>query len=139
MLPPFKPYKFHIVLFDGVCNFCNNSINFVIKKDKYKTLKFAAMQSTAGVQLLEQYGLPQGKMKSFIFIENGTVYTKSTAALRVCRYLTGAWPLLYGFIIIPPFIRNAVYDYVAKNRYKWFGMQEKCMIPTPAVKAKFLV
>jgi len=135
----FKPYKFQVVLFDGVCNFCNSTINFVIKRDKYKTIKFAPMQSTAGVQLLEQYHLPQGEMKSFVFIENGTAYNKSSAALRVCKYLRGAWPLFYVLIIVPPFIRNAVYDYIAKNRYKWFGIQEKCMIPTPAIKAKFLV
>ncbi len=138
-MKPFKPYKFQVILFDGVCNFCNSTINFVIRKEKYKTLKFAAMQSTAGTQLLEQYNFPPEEMRSFIFIENGIAYNKSSAALRVCKYLKGAWPLLFAFIIVPPFIRNAVYDYVAKNRYKWFGIQEKCMIPTPALKVKFLV
>jgi predicted DCC family thiol-disulfide oxidoreductase YuxK len=127
-----------IVLFDGVCNFCNNTINFVIKRDRKNTLRFTTLQSFPANQLLEQYGLSGSGMQSFVFIENGKAYTKSTAALRVCKYLTLFWPLVYAFIIVPRFIRDGVYDYIASNRYKWFGSKEECMVPNAAVKRKFL-
>lgn len=127
-----------IILFDGVCNFCNGVVNFVIKRDKTHTLKFAALQSEAGRQLVKQYGLPENDLGSFLFIENGKLYNRSTAALKVCRHLNGGWPLLYGFVIVPAFIRNAVYDYVAKNRYKWFGQKDACMMPTPDIRSRFL-
>lgn len=127
-----------VILFDGVCNFCNGAVNFTIKRDKHKTIKFAALQSDIGQALLKQYGLPGDFISSFLFIENGKVYSRSTAALRVCRYLKALWPLCYGFIIVPAFIRNAVYDFIAKNRYKWFGQKDECMVPTPDVRARFL-
>lgn len=127
-----------VILFDGICNFCNGAVNFTIKRDKYKTIKFAALQSDTGQALLKQYGLPVNFISSFLFIENGKVYNRSTAALRVCRYLKGGWPLCYGLIIVPAFIRNAVYDFIAKNRYKWFGQKDECMVPTPDVRARFL-
>jgi len=127
-----------IILFDGVCNFCNGAVNFTIKRDKHKTIRFAALQSEPGRQLSKQYGLDENDLRSFLLIEHGKMYNRSTAALKVCRYLTGLWPLCYGFIIVPAFIRNAVYDFIAKRRYKWFGQRQECMIPTPDVKAKFL-
>ncbi len=127
-----------IILFDGVCNFCNAAVNFTIKRDKQKIIKFAPLQSEAGRQLIQQYGLPENDMRSFLFIENDKVYSRSTAALRVCRHLKGLWPLCYGFMIVPAFIRNAVYDLIAKNRYKWFGQKEECMVPTPDIRARFL-
>jgi len=127
-----------IILFDGVCNFCNGAVNFTIKRDKKKEIKFAALQSETGAVLLKQYGLPVNDLRSFLFIENGKVYNRSTAALKVCRHLTGLWPLCYGFIIVPSFIRNGIYDFIAKNRYKWFGQREECMLPTPEVRARFL-
>lgn len=127
-----------VILFDGVCNFCNGAVNFVIKKDKHKTIRFAALQSETGKTLLHQFGLPENDLRSFLLIENGKLYNRSTAVLRVCRHLKGLWPLCYGFIIVPAFIRNAVYDLVARNRYKWFGQKEECMIPTPDIKARFL-
>jgi predicted DCC family thiol-disulfide oxidoreductase YuxK len=127
-----------VILFDGVCNFCNSAVNFVIKKNARQNILFTPMQSAAGQKLLEFYHLPADDMKSFIFIENDNVYKQSTAALKVCRYLRGLWPLCYGFIIVPKFIRDGVYNWIAKNRYKWFGKKEACMIPTPEVKARFL-
>jgi predicted DCC family thiol-disulfide oxidoreductase YuxK len=130
---------YQVVLFDGVCNFCNHSINFVIKRDRKNLLKFAALQSEAGLQLMEQYGLSATNLQSFIFIEKGKAFDKSTAALKVCKYLGAAWPLCYGFIIVPKVIRDGLYNFVAKNRYKWFGKQNECMVPTPAVRAKFLI
>jgi len=127
-----------IILFDGVCNFCNSSVNFVIDSDKKKVIKFAALQSEAGQQLLQQYHLPTSEFNSFVFIEAGKVYTASTAALKVCKYLTALWPLLYGFIIVPKFIRDGIYNWISKNRYKWFGKKDQCMIPTPEVRSRFL-
>jgi predicted DCC family thiol-disulfide oxidoreductase YuxK len=127
-----------IILFDGVCNFCNGAVNFTIKRDEKKVIKFAALQSETGAQLLKQYGLPANDLSSFLFIENGKVYNRSTAALKVCRHLTGLWPLCYGCIIVPVFIRNGIYDFIAKNRYKWFGQRQECMLPTPEVRARFL-
>jgi len=127
-----------VILFDGVCNFCNSAVNFVIKRDKKKQLFFAALQTDIGKKLLEQYSLPTDVMQSIVFIENGKAYTRSTAALRICRYLSALWPLCYGAIIVPNFIRNAIYDWIAKRRYKWFGVRNECMIPTPDVQARFL-
>jgi len=128
-----------VILFDGVCNFCNGAVNFVIKRDKSKAIKFAPLQSEAGRLLAKQYGLPENDMRSFLFIENGKMYTRSTAALMVCRHLKYLWPICYGFIIVPAFIRNAVYDFIAKRRYKWFGQKDECMVPTPNVRVRFLV
>jgi predicted DCC family thiol-disulfide oxidoreductase YuxK len=131
--------QYPIILFDGVCNFCNNTVNFVLKNDKKGDIKFAPLQSEAAIKLLQHYGLPSTDMKSFIFIENEIVYSKSTAALKVCKHLKGLWPLVYGFIVIPLFIRDGLYNWIAKNRYKWFGKKEICMVPTPNQKAKFLI
>jgi len=128
-----------IILFDGVCNFCNGAVNFTIKRDKQKQIRFAALQSEAGRQLVQQYGLPADDMRSFLFIENSKVYNRSTAALKVCMYLKGLWPLCYGLIVIPAFIRNGIYDWIARNRYKWFGERHECMVPTPDVRARFLI
>lgn len=133
-----KENKNPVILFDGVCNLCNNSVQFVIKRDKKKQFYFTSLQSNAGQQLLKQYQLSPGKFDSFVLIENGKAYTRSTAALRVVKRLGGLLSFLYAFIIIPPFIRNAIYDYVARNRYKWFGKSESCMLPTPELKARFL-
>ncbi len=127
-----------VILFDGVCNFCNSAVNFVIKRDKKKQIKFAPLQSEAGKKLMEQYSLPADDMQSFVFIENGKAYTRSTAALRVCRYLSALWPLCYGTIIVPKFIRDAIYNWIARNRYKWFGVRQQCMMPTADIKARFL-
>ena len=131
-------YQQPTILFDGVCNFCNSAVNFVIKKNAKANILFAPLQSEAGQKLLKQYNLPANDMESFIFIEKGVAYDRSTAALRVCRYLRGLWPLCYGLIIVPKFIRDGIYNWIAKNRYKWFGIRNECMIPTPEVKARFL-
>jgi predicted DCC family thiol-disulfide oxidoreductase YuxK len=127
-----------ILLFDGVCNLCNASVLFVIRRDKKKEIKYAAIQSKQGKMLLQQYHIEEAYLGSLIFIEDGKVYLKSTGALRLCKYLKGLWPALYLFIFVPPFIRNAVYDFVAKNRYQWFGKKETCMVPTVELKSLFL-
>ncbi len=130
--------KHGIVLFDGVCNLCNSSVQFVLKRDAADYFRFAALQSDTGQQLLQQSGLPTRHFSTFVFIEKGKYYTQSTAALKVAKHLNGLWPLLYAFIVVPPFIRNFVYRLIANNRYRWFGKQESCMIPTPELKAKFI-
>jgi predicted DCC family thiol-disulfide oxidoreductase YuxK len=127
-----------VILFDGVCNFCNSAINFTLKRNTKADIRFAPMQSEAGQKLLQQYNLPVDDMESFVFIENGVAYKQSTAGMKVCRHLRGLWPLSYGFIIVPKFIRDGIYNWIAKNRYKWFGVQQACMIPTPEVRARFL-
>lgn len=127
-----------IILFDGICNLCNSAVQFVIKRDKKGIIQFAPLQSDAGQQLLKQYQLPPAAMESFVLIENGKAYSRSSAALKVSRHLRGLWPFCYGFMIVPKFIRNGIYNWVAANRYKWFGVREECMIPTPELKKRFL-
>ena len=127
-----------VILFDGVCNFCNGAVNFVIKRDKKGRILFAALQSDTGKKLLNQYALTINAMESFVFIERGKPYNRSTAALRVCRYLSALWPLCYGAVIVPKFLRDGIYNWIAKNRYKWFGVRQECMIPKPEIKERFL-
>ena len=127
-----------IVLFDGVCNLCNRSVQFIIKRDKEGLFRFASLQGKTGQSLLKQFNLPTDDLNSFVLIENEKAYTRSTGALRMMRRLKGGWKLLYAFIIVPPFIRNAIYSWIAKNRYKWYGKREECMIPTPELKSRFL-
>ncbi|MDX1462241.1 MAG: thiol-disulfide oxidoreductase DCC family protein [Marinirhabdus sp.] len=127
-----------IILFDGVCNLCNSSVTFVIKRDTNDLFRFAALQEEPGKSLIAEHGIDTTTTDSIILIENNKAYTKSTAALHIARHLGGMYPLLYGFMIVPRFIRNWVYDFVAKNRYKWYGKKESCMIPTPELRSKFL-
>ena len=126
-----------IILFDGVCNFCNSAVDFVIKRDKRSVFKFVSLQSQAGQQIAANNSLTDIGLSSFIFIEGNNIYSKSTAALRVCRYLDGLWRLMYGFIIVPKKIRDGIYDWIARNRYKWFG-KKSCSIPNAEVRARFL-
>ncbi|RZL62366.1 MAG: DUF393 domain-containing protein, partial [Pedobacter sp.] len=121
-----------------VCNLCNGAVQFVIKRDKQSYFKFAALQSNFAYDTLSHFDLKITHGDSFLLLENGKLYEQSTAALKVARKLNGFWPLLYVFIIIPPFIRNFAYRFVARNRYKWFGKQESCWVPTPELKSKFL-
>jgi predicted DCC family thiol-disulfide oxidoreductase YuxK len=127
-----------IIYFDGICNLCNKSVQFVIKRDKKKQFLFAPLQGKNGKKFLDKYDLVPGDFNSFILAEGDKVYAKSTAALRVAKKLSGGWKLLYGLMIFPRFIRNAVYNIIAKNRYKWFGKRNECMIPTPELKERFL-
>lgn len=127
-----------VILFDGVCNLCNASVQFVIRHDPRHHFRFASLQSEYGKKILAEHQLPPDDYGSFLLLEDGRLYKQSTAALRVARKLNAAWPLLYGFVIVPPFIRNAVYNFVARNRYKWFGKKEACWVPTPALKQLFI-
>ncbi|WP_158796759.1 thiol-disulfide oxidoreductase DCC family protein [Pedobacter sp. L105] len=127
-----------IIFFDGVCNLCTGSVRFVISRDKKDLFRFAALQSDTALQQLQPFGFLTGKLNTVMLLENGRLYQRSAAALRIARRLNGGWPLLYAFIIVPAFIRDFVYDLIAENRYRIWGKQESCMIPTPALKAKFL-
>ncbi len=127
-----------LVLFDGVCNFCNDRINFIIKHDTKNYFRFAPLQSETGKKVLRENGRDEADPDTFILVENGKAYDRTTAALRIARKLNGAWPLMYAFIIVPPFIRDVVYRIIAKNRYRWWGKKESCMIPTPEVRKKFV-
>jgi predicted DCC family thiol-disulfide oxidoreductase YuxK len=127
-----------ISLFDGVCNLCNSSVQFIIKRDRKNRFLFASLQGHTGQEYLRRFNLPADTFNSFLLVEDNHYYTRSTSALRIARSLSGGWPLLYAFIIVPRFIRDAVYNLIAKNRYKWFGKQEACWIPTPDLKKKFL-
>ena len=127
-----------VLLFDGVCNLCNGAVQFVIKNDKKQEFRFAALQSEAGKALLQEYGLPADALDTFVVIKNGKSLTRSTAALEVAKTIGGIWSLAYVFIIIPKFVRDAIYNWVAQNRYRWFGKKESCMIPTPELRSRFL-
>jgi predicted DCC family thiol-disulfide oxidoreductase YuxK len=128
-----------IILFDGVCNLCNRSVQYVIRHDPDAVFKFASLQGNTGQQLLKQFGLADVNMNSFVLIQNDRAYTRSTAALVVAKQLKGVIKLLYAFIIVPPFIRNAVYNMVSKYRYKWFGKKDTCMVPSESLKNRFLI
>jgi predicted DCC family thiol-disulfide oxidoreductase YuxK len=132
---PAKP----VILFDGVCNLCNGTVNWVISHDPGGVFQFASLQGAAGQKLLDTFQLSQAELFSVVLIQNGKAYTKSTAALLVAKQLGGKFRLLYGFIIVPAFIRDAVYNLVARNRYKWFGKKEQCMVPSASVSGRFLI
>ena len=126
------------ILFDGVCNFCNASINFIIDRDSKGVFKFAALQSEIGQEFLKRNGLKQDTFDSVILEKSGIIYQKSDAALEIARNLDGFWKILYVFKIVPFFLRNPIYDLVARNRYRIFGRTDACRLPTPALKARFL-
>jgi predicted DCC family thiol-disulfide oxidoreductase YuxK len=127
-----------VVLFDGHCNLCNGSVQFIILRDKKGYFNFCSLQSEAGQALLEKHQLSKTELNSLVLIENEKAYRQSTAALRIAKKLDGAWPLFYGFIIVPPFIRNFFYNLIAKNRYKLFGKKDECMLPRPEWRERFL-
>jgi len=128
----------HILLFDGLCNLCNGAVQFVINRDTKHRFRFASLQSEVGQDTLRHFRLSTQRFDSLVLIEGGHLHTESTAALRVARHMGGGWPLLYAFILVPAPIRNAVYRFVARNRYRWFGRKDSCTMPTPDLKARFL-
>jgi predicted DCC family thiol-disulfide oxidoreductase YuxK len=128
----------HLILFDGVCNLCNAAVQFVITHDPKSKFSFCSLQSAQGKAILEQHGLAESYLDSFVYIAHDKVYVRSAAALHVAREMGGFWSLLYGFMIVPTFIRDWFYDLVAKYRYKLFGRRDSCVIPTPELKSRFL-
>lgn len=128
-----------IVLFDGVCNLCDNAVQFIIKHDKKDIFRFASLQSETGKNLVEERGLDPEEIDSIILIEPGVAYyRKSTAALEISRYLSGGYSLLKNLLVIPSNLRDAIYDFIATKRYKWYGKKEECLVPTAELKSKFL-
>jgi len=127
-----------VVLFDGECNVCNASVQFLIPRDSDARLRFASLQSPAGQRLLGGHGLSNVGMKSVVLIEGGQVYLRSTAALRIARHLNGAWQLLAWLVAVPAPLRDWVYDRFAENRYRLFGRTESCLMLTPGTQARFL-
>ncbi len=127
-----------VILFDGVCNLCSGVVQFILKRDRHDTFRFASLQSDLGQSVLKKFNLPANTFNSFILYQSGKIYTKSTGALLVAKQLSGVWRLLYIFIILPSFLRDSVYNVIARNRYRWFGKKEACWIPSPASQKKFL-
>lgn len=127
-----------VILFDGVCNLCNFFVQFVIKRDRRNVFKFASLQSDFGKKILNESGLADANSDSVILYSEGKTYTESKAALKILKKLSGGWKLIYVFIILPKSIRDAVYRFIARNRYKWFGKKDSCMLPTPELKNKFI-
>ena len=126
------------IFFDGVCNLCNSSINFVIDRDSKAIIKFVPLQSNTAKGLLPKHNIDPEKLDGIVFYDGEKIYQKSRAVLEITTRMRGIWPLCYGLIIIPGFVRNLVYDFIAKNRYRWFGKQSACRVPTPELKSRFL-
>jgi predicted DCC family thiol-disulfide oxidoreductase YuxK len=127
-----------IVLFDGVCNLCHASVNFILDRDPAGQFRFASLQSPTGQDLLRRLNLPTDKLSTVVLVEGDRWHTKSSAALRIAWRLKAPWPLLAVFLLVPWPLRNLVYDLIARNRYRWFGKNETCRLPTPSVRQRFL-
>jgi predicted DCC family thiol-disulfide oxidoreductase YuxK len=127
-----------IIFFDGVCNLCNGAVHFIIRKDKKNLFRFASLQSESARALLGDYYPDDGKFDTIIYFENDRRFTQSTAILRICRLLSFPWPMVYALIIIPPFVRDYIYSIISRNRYKWFGKKDQCMVPSAGIMHKFL-
>jgi len=128
-----------IILFDGVCNLCDSMVQYVIRHDKKDVFRFAALQSEIGQQILKYTGINKKNIDSIVLYEPGKAYFyKSSAAIEIAKELGGVFSIAGIFRVIPKGLRNIIYDYVARNRYKWYGQKQECMIPTPELKAKFL-
>jgi predicted DCC family thiol-disulfide oxidoreductase YuxK len=127
-----------VVLFDGVCNLCNRTVQFIIARDPAAHFRFAALESEAARRLLGETQVGNTLPDSVVLIEDGRVYTRSTAALRIVRRLVFPWPLIYALMVVPRPLRDMVYDLIARHRYWWFGKRDACMVPTPEIRARFL-
>ena len=135
-VPPAAPPP--IVLFDGVCNLCTGSVQFILERDRRGLFRFASLQSEVGRRLLGEQGLDADALGSVVLIEDGQAFRESAAVLRIARHLPGAWKLLGAFLAVPRPLRDFVYRRIARNRYRWFGKTEACWLPTPELKARFL-
>lgn len=127
-----------IILFDGVCTLCNASIDFILKRDHKNRFLVGALQEPVSKKVLSNFQVDDSYLDSLVLVENGKVYFRSTAALRIAKKLNRPWPLIYFLITIPAFIRDPVYNWIGKNRYRWFGKKSTCRIPTAEEKQKFL-
>ncbi|QDU60779.1 hypothetical protein Pan216_16310 [Planctomycetes bacterium Pan216] len=127
-----------VLMFDGVCHLCQGSVKFIVKRDPGERFRFVSLQSDLGRRLLVEHGLDPDQLSSVVLLWNGVCSTKSTAALRVAGLLRCPFPLLGVFWILPRFVRDAVYSLIARNRYRWFGRDDACMVPTPELRSRFL-
>lgn len=127
-----------IVLFDGVCRFCDASVNWILQHDPAGRIRFAALQGPTGQALLQRFGLPLGSFGSMVLVEKGRCWLRSAAAVRIARYLAWPWRLLAGFELLPEFVRDPLYGLLAANRYRWFGTLDACRIPSPEERPRFL-
>ena len=128
----------YIVLFDGVCNLCNGSVQFILKRDRNRKFLFGSLQGKTGQEYLRKYHLPTDQFHSFMLIEANVLYTQSTAVLRVLKHLGRGWQLLYLFIYLPQVLRDGLYKLIATNRYRLFGKKDACRVPTPDERERFL-
>lgn len=126
-----------ILFFDGNCGLCNRSVKFVLRKEKNKELFFSPLQSEFAKKILQQFNL-ENKADTMLLLENGKIHARSSAALRSTKYLKGLWPSAQALLIVPPFIRNYIYNYIAKNRITWFGIADYCDMMTPELKKRFI-
>lgn len=126
------------ILFDGVCNLCNGSVRFIVSRDPSARFHFAALQSPAAASILRDAGVAAPLPDSMVLVQDGRVFVRSDAALRIARGLRFPWPLAYTLIAVPRFVRDAVYDVIAAHRYRWFGRRDVCMVPTPDLVGRFL-
>lgn len=126
-----------MVFFDGHCNLCNGAVAFILKRDSSGYFKFASLETGVAVRQLEEFGIRTAAVDSIVLVEEGQVYVRSAAALRIAKKLNGLWPLLYVFIIIPRPLRDAIYNWIARNRYRWFGRRIDCMLPDDIYKDRF--
>jgi len=127
-----------IVLFDGVCNFCNGTVRFIVDRDPAGYFQFASLQSAAARPLLERCRLPAGFLDNIVLIEDGVCHARSAAVVRIARRLGGLWPLLSVLLLVPRPLRDAAYDWFARNRYRWYGKQSECPLPPPGLRERFL-
>lgn len=127
-----------VILFDGVCNLCNGAIDFILDRDPQGHYAFASLQSAAGQEILSRYGLSTKDFDSVVLVKGGRVFKKSRAALEITSKMRGAWPLFQIFKIVPPFLGDGIYNFIAKNRYRFFGKREACRFPTPDIRSRFL-
>ena len=126
-----------IVFFDGYCNLCNASVRFIIKRDKKKHFKFASLQSQFALDNLPEKFTSKDKLQSLVVLHKSKITNRSTAVLTIAKNLSGIWPLLNVFTIVPRFLRDLIYDFIANNRYRWFGKKNECMIPNSELKSRF--
>jgi predicted DCC family thiol-disulfide oxidoreductase YuxK len=127
-----------IILFDGVCNLCNGAVNFIVDRDPEARFRLAALQSEVGESILREHQLSTVDFDSIVLVEGDAIFSRSTAALRISKNLIGGWPLLYTLIVVPRWFRDWVYNWISRNRYRWFGKQQNCRIPTPELRSRFL-
>ena len=127
-----------LILFDGVCNLCHGFVQFVIARDPGGRFQFGALQSAAARRILDLHDAPDPLPDTIVVVEEGRIYTRSTAALRVARSLTFPWPLAAVLLAVPRPLRDAVYEFVARYRYQWFGRRDQCMVPPPEIRSRFL-